>query len=225
MSRLRLGLEVMAHWICVAGAGAARSGDLFRSEDNMSRSLACSLIGSFSIALLASCQSVPSVAHARSMEDVKQPNATRLGFLVSYDHSELEPDGGGSTSVDTVSIGADGGYRVTPNIEVGALVDYFSQHVEGGGDSNALLLGPSARAYLVAEGPVQPWVTASLGVATTDADGVPSESGAYVRAGVGCSYFLSKWVAVEGVLSYTHAGLDDLDVNSTALDLGISTFF
>lgn len=199
--------------------------------------LFCSLL--LAIASLASCTSV---------EPVKGVNPTRIGFALGYDDTDTESQFEGESRMkeETVTYYAnfDGGYRVMPNLEVGGLFGYQSEESKfsGGGESEFELvnIGPKTRVYMVGEGNVQPWVSLAGGWSYFDAEFLglsTSNDGYFLEAGIGISYFPSRWIAVEAAVMYQQLSLDvdedtvagtvrgDVDIDSTFLMIGLSTFF
>lgn len=174
--------------------------------------------------LFTSCQNVRTIGTtAQGGEADARP--LRLGLDASYERDKAEVEGGSSVETDTVLVDVEGGYRLAPHVELGAIVSLLSQRSDDVGDADALAMGPSARLYFVDEGKVQPWVGIAVGIASVDFDGDSSENGTFFRGGLGVSYFATSSVAIEGGLSYQRIGLDEVDLDTTMFAVGISTFF
>lgn len=201
--------------------------------------LFCSLVLAF--ASMASCTSV---------EPVKGVNPTRLGFALGYDDTDSEQKVGTRAKEESITYYAnvDAGHRVAPNLELGGLLGYQKEETKtSDGDEfefELFNLGPKARIYMVGDGNVQPWVSLAAGWSYYDAEenGFSARNdGYFLEAGIGISYFPSRWIAVEAAVMYQQLSLDvefdevvggapvnrkgDLDIDSTFLMIGLSTFF
>lgn len=177
----------------------------------------------------------------------------RLGANVGIASEEEQINESDYEETDSIEFAIELGYRMTPNFELGGLLEIGQVKESGSGidtEEDRLLIGPQCRIYFTGEGAVQPWVAVAIGLArgcqsgtvitggggtiSFEADG----DGTFAQLGLGVSYFPTSWAALEASLNLREVSTDvdesgnfgsnysyDYDISTTFFRIGLSIFF
>lgn len=155
----------------------------------------------------------------------------------SSQNSKSKYDGktvGDGSSMTTFDFNLTLGYFVIDNLVLG-ISPGISHQESKGYTTNAYVIGPLARYYFGATN-VKPFLLGEAGFvgskSTIDYFGNSSQSGGYLGIGGGVAIFITKNIAVEGLVSYVGATLTDNDdskrqkhTNNLSVSFGFSLHF
>lgn len=182
-------------------------------------------ITSLLLLLVASCQLPTEVRpFAQGMQ--------RSNLEASFLSTETSDEFGGEADEDSLSLAVSHGSFLSPNVELGGELAYFSSDYSDNfgntGEADGFALGGYGRYYFVSDASMRPFAELAIGFGSTDYGGGLDGDLTLVSLGVGSMQMLSDHTALEFILRYVAATTDfdgfELEQDTLSLFVGYSVF-